>query len=45
MTEEYELSTYDCHESNYNQIALNLLPMSMIDGYTIQTILNSSQIK
>lgn len=28
MTEEYELSTYDRHELNYNQIALGRLPMS-----------------
>uniref|UniRef100_A0A1Y3BWE5 Putative NAD(P)H-quinone oxidoreductase subunit I protein n=1 Tax=Helianthus annuus TaxID=4232 RepID=A0A1Y3BWE5_HELAN len=35
MTEEYELSTYDRHELNYNQIALGRLPMSIIDDYTI----------
>ncbi|KAM4069229.1 hypothetical protein ACB094_12G074200 [Castanea mollissima] len=40
MTEEYELSTYDRHELNYNQIALGRLPMSVIDDYTIRTILN-----
>ncbi|MFS8006622.1 hypothetical protein Hanom_Chr14g01251381 [Helianthus anomalus] len=40
MTEEYELSTYDRHELNYNQIALGRLPMSIIDDYTIRTILN-----
>ena len=45
MTEEYELSTYDRHELNYNQIALGRLPMSVIDDYTIRTILNSPQIK
>ena len=28
MTEEYELSTYDRHELNYNQIALGRLPHS-----------------
>jgi hypothetical protein len=38
MTEEYELSTYDRHELNYNQIALGRLPMSIIDDYTIRTI-------
>ncbi|AES98035.1 NAD(P)H-quinone oxidoreductase subunit I, putative [Medicago truncatula] len=38
MTEEYELSTYDRHELNYNQIALGRLPMSVIDDYTIRTI-------
>ncbi|KAL5566343.1 hypothetical protein UlMin_029507 [Ulmus minor] len=41
MTEEYELSTYDCHELNYNQIVLGHLPMSVINDYTIRTILNS----
>jgi len=45
MTEEYELSTYDRHELNYNQIALGRLPMSVIGDYTIQTIMNSGQIK
>nr|VDD65574.1 unnamed protein product [Brassica oleracea] len=40
MTEEYEFSTYDRHELNYNQIALGRLPMSVIDDY-IRTILNS----
>jgi len=43
MTEEYELSTYNRHELNYNQIALGRLPMSIIDDYTIRTILNSTQ--
>nr|YP_009141583.1 NADH-plastoquinone oxidoreductase subunit I [Lens culinaris]AGW45950.1 NADH-plastoquinone oxidoreductase subunit I [Lens culinaris]AIL56108.1 NADH-plastoquinone oxidoreductase subunit I [Lens culinaris] len=38
MTEEYELSTYDRHELNYNQIALGRLPISIIDDYTIRTI-------
>ncbi|TYG83501.1 hypothetical protein ES288_D01G172900v1 [Gossypium darwinii] len=42
---EYELSTYDRHELNYNQIALGHLPMSVIDDYTIRTILNSIQRK
>ncbi|CAN6852313.1 unnamed protein product [Brassica oleracea] len=45
MTEEYEFSTYDRHELNYNQIALGRLPMSVIDDYTIRTILNSPQTK
>ncbi|KAM0954141.1 NAD(P)H-quinone oxidoreductase subunit I [Dioscorea sansibarensis] len=45
MTEEYELSTYDRHELNYNQIALGRLPMSVIEDYTIQTVLNWTQIK
>ncbi|KAF8025550.1 hypothetical protein BT93_F2401 [Corymbia citriodora subsp. variegata] len=41
---EYELSTYDRHELNYNQIALGRLPMSVINDYTIRTISNSPQI-
>jgi len=45
MTEEYELSTYDRHELNYNQIALGRLPISIIGDYTIQTVMNSTQIK
>ncbi|TYH37999.1 hypothetical protein ES332_D12G079900v1 [Gossypium tomentosum] len=45
MTEEYELSTYDHHELNYNQIALGHLPKSVIDDNTIRTILNSIQRK
>ncbi|KAL6320177.1 hypothetical protein AAG906_004686 [Vitis piasezkii] len=44
MTKEYELSTYDRHELNYNQIALGRLPMLVIDDYTIRIILNSPQI-
>ena len=45
MTEEYELSTYDRHELNYNQIALGRLPMSVIGDYTIQTVMNSTPNK
>ena len=45
MTEEYELSTYDRHELNYNQIALGRLPVSVIGDYTIRPIMNSTQIK
>nr|QZP42472.1 NADH-plastoquinone oxidoreductase subunit I [Hansenia forbesii] len=45
MTEEYELSTYDRHELNYNQIALGRLPMSIINDYTTRTILNLPEIK
>jgi NAD(P)H-quinone oxidoreductase subunit I len=43
MTEEYELSTYDRHELNYNQIALSRLPISIMGDYTIQTIRNSAE--
>ena len=45
MTEEYELSTYDRHELNYNQIALGRLPISVIDDYTIRTISTLPQLK
>jgi NAD(P)H-quinone oxidoreductase subunit I len=45
MTKEYELSTYDHHELNYNQIALSRLPVSIMGDYTIQTIRNSPQSK
>ncbi|CAN6454622.1 unnamed protein product [Victoria cruziana] len=45
MTEQYELSTYDHHKLNYNKIALGRLPMSVIGDYTVQTIMNSTQIK
>ncbi|RCU61596.1 hypothetical protein SETIT_J016500v2, partial [Setaria italica] len=40
---KYELSTYDRHELNYNQIALSRLPISIMGDYTIQTIRNSPQ--
>ncbi|KAF8657215.1 hypothetical protein HU200_009881 [Digitaria exilis] len=42
---KYELSTYDRHELNYNQIALSRLPISIMGDYTIQTIRNSPQSK
>jgi NAD(P)H-quinone oxidoreductase subunit I len=38
MTEEYELSIYDRHESNYDQIALGRLPISVIEDSAIHTI-------
>jgi NAD(P)H-quinone oxidoreductase subunit I len=40
MTEEYELSIYDRHDLNYDQIALGRLPISVIEDSTIQTISN-----
>ncbi|PIN09821.1 hypothetical protein CDL12_17595 [Handroanthus impetiginosus] len=44
--QEYELSTCDRHELNYNQISLGRLPVSIIDDYTIRTISsNSPEIK
>ncbi|KAL8510198.1 hypothetical protein ACS0TY_017129 [Phlomoides rotata] len=46
MTEKYELSAYDRHELNYNQISLGRLPVSIIEDYTIRTISsNLPQIK
>lgn len=42
MTEEYELSIYDRHDLNYNQIALGRLPISVIEDSTIKTISNLS---
>nr|QCD15738.1 NADH-plastoquinone oxidoreductase subunit I [Osmunda japonica] len=44
MTEEYELSTYDRHESNYDQIALGRLPLSVSRDSTIQTVSSSSYL-
>nr|YP_009732912.1 NADH-plastoquinone oxidoreductase subunit I [Diphyscium foliosum]QHU77254.1 NADH-plastoquinone oxidoreductase subunit I [Diphyscium foliosum] len=38
MTEEYELSIYDRHDLNYDQIALGRLPISVIEDSTIKTI-------
>nr|YP_010399950.1 NADH-plastoquinone oxidoreductase subunit I [Nowellia curvifolia]UQM88716.1 NADH-plastoquinone oxidoreductase subunit I [Nowellia curvifolia] len=40
MTEEYELSTYDRHELNYDQIALGRLPISIVEDSTIDIISN-----
>lgn len=45
MTEEYELSTHDRHELNYNQIVLGRLPVSIIDDYTIRTISSTKKKK
>nr|YP_009158570.1 NADH-plastoquinone oxidoreductase subunit I [Lepidozamia peroffskyana]AFR59357.1 NADH-plastoquinone oxidoreductase subunit I [Lepidozamia peroffskyana]BAR93776.1 NADH-plastoquinone oxidoreductase subunit I [Lepidozamia peroffskyana] len=42
MTEEYELSTYDRHELNYDQIALGRSPISVIGDPTIRTIFSST---
>ena len=44
MTEEYELSIYDRHDLNYDQIALGRLPISVIEDSTIQTISNLSYL-
>ena len=40
MTEEYELSIYDRHDLNYDQIALGRLPISVVEDSTIQAISN-----
>jgi NAD(P)H-quinone oxidoreductase subunit I len=40
MTEEYELSIYNHHDLNYDQIALGRLPISVIEDSTIKTISN-----
>nr|AMD62033.1 NADH-plastoquinone oxidoreductase subunit I [Tetraplodon fuegianus] len=44
MTEEYELSIYDRHDLNYDQIALGRLPISVSEDLTIQTIVNLSYL-
>lgn len=44
MTEEYELSIYDRHDLNYDQIALGRLPISVIEDSTIKTISNLSYL-
>nr|YP_009041058.1 NdhI [Tetraphis pellucida]AIB08495.1 NdhI [Tetraphis pellucida] len=38
MTEEYELSIYDRHDLNYDQVALGRLPISVTEDSTIKTI-------
>nr|YP_009033788.1 18 kDa subunit of NADH-plastoquinone oxidoreductase [Mesotaenium endlicherianum]AHZ11171.1 18 kDa subunit of NADH-plastoquinone oxidoreductase [Mesotaenium endlicherianum] len=37
MTEEYELSTYDRHDLNYDQIALGRLPKPIIPAFQTST--------
>jgi NAD(P)H-quinone oxidoreductase subunit I len=44
MTEEYELSTYDRHELNYDQIALGRLPISIMEDSTIEIISNLTSL-
>lgn len=44
MTEEYELSTYDRHELNYDHVALGRLPISVIEDLTIRTIPSSTYL-
>lgn len=44
MTEEYELSTYNRHELNYDQIALGRLPISIIEDCTIENIFNLASL-
>nr|YP_009549587.1 NADH-plastoquinone oxidoreductase subunit I [Histiopteris incisa]AYW16743.1 NADH-plastoquinone oxidoreductase subunit I [Histiopteris incisa] len=38
MTEEYELSSYDRHELNYDQMALGRLPLSTSQDVSIQVV-------
>jgi NAD(P)H-quinone oxidoreductase subunit I len=38
MTEEYELSSYDRHELNYDQTASGRLPLSISQDVSIQTV-------
>nr|YP_009943702.1 NADH-plastoquinone oxidoreductase subunit I [Scapania ampliata]QOD95486.1 NADH-plastoquinone oxidoreductase subunit I [Scapania ampliata] len=44
MTEEYELSTYDRHELNYDQTALGRLPISIVEDSTIEIISNLTSL-
>jgi len=44
MTEEYELSIYDRHDLNYDQVALGRLPISVMEDSTIKTILGLSYL-
>nr|YP_009425778.1 NADH dehydrogenase subunit I [Cystopteris chinensis]ASU94426.1 NADH dehydrogenase subunit I [Cystopteris chinensis] len=41
MTEEYELSSYDRHELNYDQTALGRLPLSTSQDISIQVVSTS----
>nr|AJE61614.1 NADH-plastoquinone oxidoreductase subunit I [Cystopteris protrusa] len=41
MTEEYELSSYDRHELNYDQTALGRLPLSTSQDISIQVVSSS----
>jgi len=44
MIEEYELSIYDCHKLNYDQIDLGRLPISVIKDFAIHIILNLTHL-
>nr|YP_009668196.1 NADH-plastoquinone oxidoreductase subunit I [Plagiochila chinensis]QCW58971.1 NADH-plastoquinone oxidoreductase subunit I [Plagiochila chinensis] len=44
MTEEYELSTYDRHELNYDQIALGRLPISIVEDSTVNIVSNLTML-
>ena len=39
MTEEYELSTYDRHELNYDQVALGRLPINIVHDAMVEPVL------
>ena len=45
MTEEYELSTYDRHELNYDQVALGRLPMNLNNDKMVQPIQGLAYLK
>jgi NAD(P)H-quinone oxidoreductase subunit I len=38
MTEEYELSTYDRHELNYDNVALGRLPYKVTEDAMVQPL-------
>ncbi len=44
MIEEYELSIYDRHKLNYDQIALGRLPIFVIEDSAIHTILSLTHL-
>ncbi|KAH7295561.1 hypothetical protein KP509_27G054800 [Ceratopteris richardii] len=38
MTEEYELSSYDRHELNYDQTSLGRVPVSVLHDVSVQSV-------
>nr|YP_009548285.1 NADH-plastoquinone oxidoreductase subunit I [Onychium japonicum]AYW14831.1 NADH-plastoquinone oxidoreductase subunit I [Onychium japonicum] len=44
MTEEYELSSYDRHELNYDQTAMGRVPLSVSQDVSIQSFLTSTSL-
>jgi NAD(P)H-quinone oxidoreductase subunit I len=45
MTEEYELSAYDRHELNYDQVALGRLPINANQDKTVEPILGLAYLQ